>query len=85
MPIVHAKQGDHIEAIIRRFKRACEKAGVLTKLRKVSRFEKKSIIKTKAKKAAIKRRIKQQEKDAPVPSRGSFAAKNKKKADKRRR
>ena len=70
MPVVHAKQGDHFEAIIRRFKRACEKAGTLTKLRQSARFEKPSIQRAKAAAAAKKRLKKKLEKEAPVPSRG---------------
>lgn len=70
MPVVHAKQGDHFEAIIRRFKRACEKAGILTKLRQIARYEKPSIKRAKAAAAAVKRHKKKMEKEAPMPSRG---------------
>jgi small subunit ribosomal protein S21 len=85
MPIVHARQGDHVEAIIRRFKRACEKAGILTKLRQSARFKKRSIERKEAAAAAVKRFKKKLEKEAPTPSRGTFGAKSKKKVEKRRR
>jgi small subunit ribosomal protein S21 len=43
MPVVHVRDEDSFENALRRFKRKCEKAGVLTELKKRQHFEKPSV------------------------------------------
>lgn len=43
MPTVHVKDDESFENALRRFKRKCEKAGVLTELKKRQYFEKPSV------------------------------------------
>ena len=43
MPIVHVRDEESFENALRRFKRKCEKAGVLTELKKRQYFEKPSV------------------------------------------
>ena len=43
MPIVHVREEESFENALRRFKRKCEKAGVLTELKKRQYFEKPSV------------------------------------------
>ena len=43
MPIVHVREEESFENALRRFKRKCEKAGVLTQLKKRQHFEKPSV------------------------------------------
>lgn len=43
MPIVHVREEESFENALRRFKRKCEKAGVLTELKKRQHFEKPSV------------------------------------------
>ena len=43
MPSVRVKENEYFDAALRRFKRACEKAGVLTELKKRQHFEKPSV------------------------------------------
>ena len=43
MPIVHVREEENFENALRRFKRKCEKAGVLTELKKRQHFEKPSV------------------------------------------
>ena len=43
MPIVHVREEESFENALRRFKRKCEKAGVLTELKKRQHFEKLSV------------------------------------------
>ncbi len=43
MPIVHVRDEESFENALRRFKRKCEKAGVLTELKKRQHFEKPSV------------------------------------------
>ena len=40
MPGVRVRENEHFDAALRRFKRACEKAGVLTELRRREFYEK---------------------------------------------
>ncbi|HEV2333678.1 MAG TPA: 30S ribosomal protein S21, partial [Gammaproteobacteria bacterium] len=40
MPSVRVKENEHFDAALRRFKRACEKAGVMTELRRREFYEK---------------------------------------------
>lgn len=43
MPIVHVREEESFENALRRFKRKCEKAGILTELKKRQHFEKPSV------------------------------------------
>ena len=40
MPSVRVRENEYFDAALRRFKRACEKAGVLTELRRREFYEK---------------------------------------------
>ena len=56
MPTVHVKDDESFENALRRFKRKCEKAGVLTELKKRQYFEKPSE-KRKRKEMQAKKKI----------------------------
>lgn len=43
MPLVQVRDDESFESALRRFKRKCEKAGVLTELKKRQYFEKPSV------------------------------------------
>lgn len=60
MPSVRVKESEHFDAALRRFKRACEKAGVLTELRRREYYEKPTQERKRKKAAAAKRHIKRQ-------------------------
>lgn len=49
------REGESFEQALRRFKKQCEKAGILSELRKREHYEKPSIKKKKKRKAAKKR------------------------------
>ena len=55
---VRVRDNESIESAIRRFKKTCEKAGILAELRKREHFEKPSIKKKKKAIAARKRALK---------------------------
>lgn len=55
MPIVYVREDESFENALRRFKRKCEKAGVLTELKKRQHYEKPSV---KRKRKAIQARKK---------------------------
>ena len=84
MPKVSARREEHPESILRRFKRACEKAGLLTELKRRTHYEKPTKARTKKKAAAVKRYFKKLQKEMPTPSRGSRGRKNRRKTDRRK-
>ena len=43
MPVVHVRDEESFENALRRFKRKCEKSGILTELKKRQHYEKPSI------------------------------------------
>jgi small subunit ribosomal protein S21 len=43
LPLVHVREDESFESALRRFKRKCEKSGILTELRKRQHFEKPSV------------------------------------------
>ena len=55
MPGVKLREGESFEQALRRFKKQCEKAGILSELRKREHYEKPSVKKKKKRQAAKKR------------------------------
>lgn len=58
MPLISLKEHDSLDVAMRRFKRACEKAGILTSIRKSERFEKPKAKRKRKADAAVKRQKK---------------------------
>ena len=58
MPSVRVRENEPFEVALRRFKRTCEKAGVLTDLRSHEFFEKPSQERKRKRAAAVKRQAK---------------------------
>ena len=58
MPYVKVKENEPFDVALRRFKRSCEKAGILTELRRREYYDKPSIRKKKKAAAARKRALK---------------------------
>lgn len=56
MPGVKVREGETFEQALRRFKKQCEKAGILSELRKREHYEKPSVKKKKKRAAAKKKR-----------------------------
>ena len=55
MPAVKVKENEPVDIAIRRFKRACEKAGVLADVRKREFYEKPTQVRKRKAAAAVKR------------------------------
>jgi small subunit ribosomal protein S21 len=62
MPGVRLKENDSFELALKKFKKQCEKAGILSEVRKREHYEKPSIKKKKKAIAARKRALKKQRK-----------------------
>lgn len=58
MPTVRVKEGENPEYALRRFKRSCEKAGILTELRRREFYEKPTAKRKRKLAAAVKRHLK---------------------------
>lgn len=63
MPSVRIKEHEPFDVALRRFKRACEKAGIMTKLRQKEYYEKPTAERKRKKAAAVKRNAKRQRKE----------------------
>lgn len=55
MAVIHIKENEPFDVALRRFKRACEKAGILTRLRQLEFYEKPTSKRKRKLAAAVKR------------------------------
>lgn len=58
MPTVRVKENESFDIAMRRFKRSCEKAGVLTEIRRREFYEKPTAVRKRKAAAAVKRHLK---------------------------
>jgi small subunit ribosomal protein S21 len=70
MPSVRVRENEYFDVALRRFKRACEKAGVLSELRRREFYEKPTQERKRKKAAAVKRHLKRL---SPRPPRAAHA------------
>ena len=62
MPGVKVREGESFESALKRFKKQCEKAGILSEIRKREHYEKPSVRKKKKALAAKERALKKMRK-----------------------
>lgn len=77
MPYVNVKECDSFDVALRRFKRACEKAGIPTKLRQMEFYEKPTSKRKRKRAAAVKRYQKKLAKERELYQRNARRAKTK--------
>ena len=58
MPSVRVKENEPFDVALRRFKRSCEKAGILTEVRRREYYEKPTSVRKRKAAAAVKRHLK---------------------------
>ncbi|ADD79423.1 30S ribosomal protein S21 [Candidatus Riesia pediculicola] len=58
MPIIKVKENEPFDLAFRRFKRSCEKAGVLAEVRRREFYEKPTTVRKREKASSIKRHAK---------------------------
>ena len=58
MPIVKVRENEPFDVALRRFKRSCEKAGVLSEVRRREFYEKPTSVRKRKAAAAVKRHLK---------------------------
>ncbi len=64
MPAVKVRDNEPFDVALRRFKRACEKAGVLSEVRRREYYEKPTQMRKRKAAAAIKRQLKKMQREA---------------------
>ena len=63
MPAIRVKENEPFDVALRRFKRSCEKAGVLSEVRRREFYEKPTSVRKREKAAAVKRNLKKTSRD----------------------
>ena len=58
MPVIKVRENESFDVALRRFKRSCEKAGILAEVRSREFYEKPTTIRTREKASAQKRHAK---------------------------
>nr|VFK37164.1 MAG: SSU ribosomal protein S21P [Candidatus Kentron sp. SD]VFK39714.1 MAG: SSU ribosomal protein S21P [Candidatus Kentron sp. SD]VFK79219.1 MAG: SSU ribosomal protein S21P [Candidatus Kentron sp. SD] len=64
MPTVKIRENESFDVAMRRFKRACEKAGILTEVRRRESYEKPTSVRKRKAAAAVKRHLKKVARDS---------------------
>jgi len=64
MPSVKVRENEPFEVALRRFKRSCEKAGVLAEIHRREYYEKPTAVRKRKAAAAVKRHAKKIERDS---------------------
>ncbi len=71
MPSIRVKDGENPEYALRRFKRSCEKDGLLTELRRREFYEKPTSERKRKQAAAVKRHLKKISRESTPAVRGA--------------
>ena len=66
MPIIDVSECGGFDVAVRRFKRACEKAGIPSRLRQKERYEKPTTLRKRKRAAAVKRYAKKLQKEREI-------------------
>jgi small subunit ribosomal protein S21 len=64
MPFVKIKENEPFDIALRRFKRSCEKAGILSEIRRREYYEKPTAVRKRKAAAAVKRHLKKLHREA---------------------
>ncbi|CCQ09523.1 SSU ribosomal protein S21p [Pseudoalteromonas luteoviolacea B = ATCC 29581] len=63
MPVIKVRENEPFDVALRRFKRSCEKAGILAEVRRREHYEKPTTERKRKKAAAVKRHMKKLSRD----------------------
>ena len=63
MPVIKVRENEPFDVALRRFKRSCEKAGILSEVRRREHYEKQTAERKRKKAAAVKRHMKKLSRD----------------------
>jgi small subunit ribosomal protein S21 len=79
MPSVQIRENENFDITLRRFKRACEKAGLISEMRRHEFYEKPKWVRKRKGAQAVKRLLKKLSRERTIPVRGLPASKGRKK------
>ena len=65
MPSVKIRENEPFDVALRRFKRSCEKAGILAEVRRREFYEKPTSVRKRKAAAAVKRHLKKLQRESP--------------------
>ncbi|MDH5300222.1 MAG: 30S ribosomal protein S21 [Gammaproteobacteria bacterium] len=66
MPSVKVRENEPFDVALRRFKRSCEKAGVLSEVRRREHYEKPTQVRKRKQAAAVKRQLKRTQRETAM-------------------
>jgi len=66
MPSVKVRENEPFDIALRRFKRSCEKAGVLSEVRRREHYEKPTQVRKRKQAAAVKRQLKRTQRETSM-------------------
>ena len=72
MPVIKLKETESFDAGLRRFKRSCDKAGIIAEVRKREFYEKPTSVRKRKAAAAVKRASKKRKMGTMPPLRARF-------------
>ena len=64
MPTVKVRENEPFDIALRRFKRSCEKAGILSEVRRREFYEKPTAVRKRKAEAAVKRHLKKLQRES---------------------
>ena len=64
MPVIKVRENEPFDVALRRFKRSCEKAGVLSEVRRREFYEKPTAVRKRRAAAAVKRHLKKLQRES---------------------
>ena len=64
MPTVKVRENEPFDVALRRFKRSCEKAGILSEVRRREFYEKSTAVRKRKAAAAVKRHLKKLQRES---------------------
>jgi len=77
MPTVRVKENESFDGALRRFKRMCEKAGIISEMRRHEFYEKPTWERKRKKMLAVRRSLKKLSRERPIPARSRRRSKEK--------
>ena len=85
MPVVRVKENENFDTALRRFKRVCEKAGIISEMRQHEFYEKPKWERKRKAAQAKKRLLRKLAKEVMTPARGAVKSKRDKRERKDRK
>lgn len=70
MPMIQLRSNETVDTAVRRFRRICEKAGIISEMKRHEFYEKPTWERKRRKMLAVRRALKKISRERPISSRG---------------